>query len=262
MHLHSDFPQLVQLTESFDPVSLDELDRISLQNRQDTKYAFQLRHLPELLERVAPHYQILLHQSSRSTIYRNRYFDTADFSMFRDHHRGKAGRYKIRYRAYGHDGPVFLECKHKNNRSRTIKTRVAVPSIKDSLEGHENFFHKNKIPYGIDELMPSLDIQFTRLTLASKNRQDRSTIDMKMYAKRPELEAGIHFSELVIAEVKQVKSNRRNKLIRTFERMHIAPLSLSKYCMGMLHCRAGLPYNRFKEKTLRLNKLSSVIYGH
>jgi hypothetical protein len=240
-------------------MSLEDMEGISLLNRQDSKYAFNQALLGEVLERAAAHYRILDTDASRLIRYQNRYFDTPDFALFSDHHNGKRPRYKFRYRRYVQSDLCFFERKFKNNKGRTLKKRVVVQGISDGLEQPGIAELLERTPYRSGQLQPVLDLDFQRFTLASHAMNDRCTIDTGLSIRRGN--RSVHFPELVICEIKQSRFSRDNALVRALESLHIAPLSLSKYCLGLLYLQPGVRYNRFKEKTLHLQRLTTIAHA-
>ena len=75
--------------------------------------------------------------------YKSLYFDTEDRKFYNDHHNQRVHRHKVRYREYVDSGLVFLEIKCKNNKGKTIKKRLKVDKIHDSLTSdHQNYVDK------------------------------------------------------------------------------------------------------------------------
>lgn len=240
-------------------MSLVDMESISLLNRQDTKYAFPHAQLGEVLSRIEPHYRVLETEASRIITYQNRYFDTPEFKLFLDHHNGKRNRYKFRYRRYEQSDLCFFERKFKNNKGRTLKKRVVVNAITPHLNQPGIAELLERTPYSAQDLIPVLDLDFDRFTLASHAMNDRCTLDLGLSIRRDG--RSVHFPELVICEIKQGRFSRDNPLVRALESLHIAPLSLSKYCLGLLYLQPGIRYNRFKEKTLRLQRITTIAHA-
>ena len=92
-------------------LSLEELDRVRLLNRVDTKFLFPVSFLEGLLEETRNDYRILEIDGRRSFGYESLYFDTPGFDFYRQHHQGKPGRIKVRYRKYVDSGLVCFELK-------------------------------------------------------------------------------------------------------------------------------------------------------
>ena len=250
---------ILQTLNQMESISLQEIEAISLLNRQDSKYAFTRDQLQMVLEKTPEYYRVLDPSTGRLVSYYNRYFDTPEYKMYLDHQRGKRNRCKFRYRQYRESGLTFFEIKFKNNKKRTIKSRVQVDNIRNDLNLPAVVDLLSNTPYGPNELDPMLDIEFSRFTLVNKQMNDRCTIDTGLVMKNKNKQ--VEFPELVICEVKQAKQSRNNELIRIFEELHIAPLNLSKYCLGMLELYPGIKYNRFKEKLLRLKRLTPTYHA-
>ena len=62
--------------DSFHKISLEELNKVKLRNRQDTKFIFNQNTLPLLLEKIKPFYRILRISGDHTFTYENTYFDT------------------------------------------------------------------------------------------------------------------------------------------------------------------------------------------
>ena len=96
------------LVSSLLPLSLEELDKVKLLNRVDSKFIFHIRALNDILKEVSEYYHILEIDQKRIFKYESLYFDTPDFLLYRHHHNGKPNRVKVRYRKYLDSGEVFL----------------------------------------------------------------------------------------------------------------------------------------------------------
>ena len=74
------------LLNDFLTLSLDELDKVRLLDRQDTKFVFNQNQLPLILEKIQPLYRILEIENSSVFRYDNTYIDTDDFLIYNKHH--------------------------------------------------------------------------------------------------------------------------------------------------------------------------------
>jgi len=161
----------------------------------------------------------------------------------------------MRYRKYVDSGLSFFEIKFKNNKGRTIKKRVRTQDIWSYLDQEAiELIHKTS---SIDETkyFHSIDINFDRLTLAEKNYKERATIDLGLHYIANGKNVG--YEQLVIAELKQEKADRRSPLTSCLKEHGILPYKISKYCLGMLSCYEGLKHNRFKSKLRTVEKIIS-----
>src|SRR5690606_28168066 len=103
-------------------IHLNEMDQVKLMDRVDTKYAFPLSKMSELLPQLVSEYRIFEINGVRLPTYKSLYYDDEKFTFYADHHKGKPNRYKVRIRNYVESGLFFLEVKHKN-KGRVNKKR-------------------------------------------------------------------------------------------------------------------------------------------
>jgi hypothetical protein len=244
-----------EVAEKFQRVSLKEMDSVTLMNRTDTKFVFNVMQLPAIFEDALCKYKILEIQQHVGQKYETVYFDTKDFDMFKAHQSGQLNRYKIRRREYTLSGSNFLEVKFKSNKGRTIKKRIN----KDRQDIHFDedtveFLDKHSM-FSTDNLEEKLTNSFTRFMLVNITAKERITIDVDLSFKN-EIKS-VHLPFLGIAEVKQEGFSMSSDFIQILKKHGIISTSMSKYCVGAVLLFPQLKYNRFKPKMLTLNKLSN-----
>jgi hypothetical protein len=100
------------LLHEFESISLDEMDRVKLMNRVDTKFAFSFRELLDFLPQLVADYFVLEINGIRTPRYESLYFDDDALSFYNDHHNGRMNRFKVRIRNYVDSSLYFLEIKH------------------------------------------------------------------------------------------------------------------------------------------------------
>jgi hypothetical protein len=241
------------LLNDFQTVSLDDLDRVRLLDRQDTKFIFNQIDLPHILEKIKPFYKILEINNDRVYTYDTTYFDTDDFLFYVQHHNGSRNRFKVRFRRYSSNKKSFFEIKIKNNKDRTIKKRLNVDEINKVLGYQERDLVSKITGLSPSQLSPKLDLEFSRITLTDNNFNERLTIDANLSAKNGT--SNKLFDQLIIAEIKQNKYNPKSDFIRILRNLKIQEMRFSKYCMGLLHVNKNLKYNRFKPRLIQINKI-------
>ena len=234
-------------------VSLDELDKVRLLDRKDTKFVFNQVHLPFILEKVKPFYRILEINNDRVFTYDTTYFDTDDFLFYNQHHNGGKKRFKIRSRTYSSTDQSFFEIKIKNNKDRTVKKRLLINETNDALGENEKDMLSEIIGLQSNQYTPKLNIEFFRITLTDNNFNERLTIDTNLSVKNG-VDSKI-FDQLVISELKQNKYNPKSDFIKILRDFNIQEMRFSKYCMGVLHLNDNVKYNRFKPRLLQINKI-------
>ena len=141
-------------------------------NRSDTKFTFSSQKLPTLLEKLIPFYNVLEINGKRLHSYKSLYFDTDNRKFYNDHHNRRVNRHKIRFREYVDSGLVFLEVKCKNNKGKTIKKRMKVDKIPNTLSNDQRQYVSEIMGYSVPVLSKQW-IKFNRITLVHKKLKER-----------------------------------------------------------------------------------------
>lgn len=247
---------LTEVLSEFSPITLSEMNGVSLMKRSDTKFVFPVSALPNVLRAVSSVYRVLEIDEERVFHYANMYFDTADQLLYRQHHNGRLNRYKIRSRRYVESQQSFFEVKHKLNGKRTQKERIPYNDNMAIINSEARALVCNTTDINPALLQPSLGVSYARMTFVCTERCERVTIDTAL-----RFEAGTRqeqLSRLVIAEVKQEHKSRNSAFIQLMQEHRFAPLSVSKYCIGIVLTHTDVKHNRFKPK---LRTLRKVCYG-
>lgn len=237
---------LASILNKFSPVSLSEIDQVKLMSRIDRKYWFHRRQLPEILNWALHNYDILEIEGQRIMGYRTTYFDTPDNTMYISHQNRKLNRHKIRQRKYMATDSSFLEVKFKTNKKETVKTRIPTCFEKLVFSDTEVDFVVDGTPFNSDDLKPSLNNRFERLTLVSKDKTERCTIDISpvFWNEKGEVEV----SDLVIFELKRAKGLNASPIVSVLREKKIRQRGLSKYCTGRALLDPTLKQNNFKPR--------------
>lgn len=247
--------QINEQLQSFEPISLDEMDRVKLMNRVDTKFAFDKNTLIQILPILNENYFSLDIAGNRAMSYESLYFDDEHYTLFHDHHNRRTNRYKFRIRNYVESKLFFFEIKHKI-KGRTDKHRVLTENFHANLTDQERqLIAKNS--HKAYQLKPTLSNAFKRITLVSKTENERLTLDFDLIFNN-ELKK-VELSSLVIAELKQSKLNRNSAFYLLMKSLHLRPYRLSKYCLGAIELlgKEHLKFNRFKRKLMFLEKINN-----
>ena len=245
---------IITAIEEFDPIFLREMADVNLMNRIDTKFAFRQEDLMRFLPILAIDYRALKVEGIMLPHYESLYFDDATFSFFRDHHNGKADRFKVRIRKYVESNIFFLEIKHKF-KGRTDKRRILTNDFNELQDEKERDFLRRQL--NIDaQLKPTMWNAFQRITLVSRTSRERLTLDFNIHFHMGEIQR--NFDQLVIAELKQENLDRNSPFYKLMKKERIRPYRLSKYCIGSveIYGEEVLKFNRFKKKLLFLNKIN------
>ena len=243
----------IAILKQFKPISLLEIERVKLMNRIDTKFTLAENKLYELLDRIKDDYFILEINKVRNSKYHTVYFDTPDDKMYVAHHNGRYNRYKVRHRSYLESNISFLEIKFKNNKKRTIKTRIPCDVFQNNFDKDQIEFLEEKLPFEIGSLKTKLDNRFSRITLINKNFKERCTIDTKILFESKGMATSLQ--NISIVEVKNENGSRKDsKIFDALRDLHMRPTSISKYCIGRVLSDSYLKSNTFKRTILKLKK--------
>jgi hypothetical protein len=245
--------RLTGLVERFDHISLAEIGRVSLLDRVDTKYVFGIGELRAALRGTLGEYWALEVERIRLNRYHTVYFDTPDFSLYHQHHNGLATRYKVRERRYVDSNLSFLEVKHKTNQGRTIKSRLQILEMETPLAWLVSDFIGTHTPLDERDLEPKLWNDYLRMTLVSKHRTERLTIDTNLSFGWRDIRVSL--PGVVIAEVKQERFSCESDFIQQMRQLGIQPTTFSKYCVGASLLYDGLKSNNFKQHVRLLRKV-------
>lgn len=253
--------QLNPILELMKPISLEEMKAVQLMNRVDTKYITTIKDLPILFEKLKEDYYAQNIMDHTIAPYKTLYYDTEDVKMYTAHHNRKLCRQKIRIRSYRQSETTFCEIKNKNNKRKTNKMRILIPS--------NNFYDSLTLPVVIDFLqnnllidnkllIPQVENSFSRITLVNKEKTERITIDSGIKFKNHYTNNTFDISDLVVIELKQ-EGFAPSLLRSTLQDMRIIPQKISKYCIGTILTNPEAKYNRFKKKRHYIEKLLSTV---
>ena len=238
-------------------ITLDEMRAVKLMNRIDTKYVVSEAEVLELLRRAAAEgYRVQVIGTTRAARYDTLYYDTPSREMYVVHHNKQLSRQKVRTRTYLESDLSFLEIKMKGNQGRTRKKRVEIErSMFSNFATSDAALSllKEYSWYAAEDLTPALSTRFTRFTLVNSELTERLTIDLQLEYEDVRSGCGASVERMAIVELKQdgrVVSPMRGILLD----MRVAPLRVSKYCLGTALTVEGIKKNRFKLKLRNIEK--------
>lgn len=255
--------QVVKALAQFNPHSLKDLDKASLMNRVDTKFIVPVTRLPDIFQSIRDHYTVLEIEGKRCFRYQSVYFDTDNHLFYNLHHRGRLNRHKVRLRRYVDSDCQFLEVKFKNNKKRTIKSRIPLDSIEGlDLNDYQDFLSSVGLPKNLT-LHPCLTSNYQRIAFASEARGERLTVDVNLENEFLSQDGSpvSHLDNLAIVELKQGHIDRSSPFFEIVRSMGIRPSGFSKYCMGITLTKQNnhsLKSNRFKRILKRIDRVESM----
>ena len=252
--------EVEKITNRFDGISLAEMDSHALLNRVDTKFVLSEADLLSALKDLEDDYAILDIEGVRLNHYRTLYFDTPGFALYNEHINRGRNCYKVRSREYIDSAISFLEVKFKNQKKRTIKSRIPTEALVQGFDLDERSFLAKNYPDSAKALEPKLWNTFTRITLVNKHEIERVTIDLNLRFFNKDAEREL--SGVVIAEVKQDGFLQNPAFIRKMRSLGVRSSGFSKYCVGVSLLYDNVKKNNLKPKLLMVQKLQKgAMYG-
>jgi hypothetical protein len=247
-----------KIIDSFQPISLKEMNAVKLLNRIDTKYILSTDLLPHILDKIHPYYRVLDIKNEKIFAYNSLYFDTEDNVMYLAHHNGKLNRYKIRFRKYISSNLCFIEIKYKIKGTRTIKYRTETEDIETTLSERSRAYIAKHTPFEVLNLEPKIFTDFSRMTLVNKELSERVTIDLDLKFRYNGSSETV--GNVVIIELKRDGTSQESHLTDTLNHFGVFSKGFSKYCIGRALLENNLKYNNFKERLLTINKINDGKY--
>ena len=247
--------RILELVNKLEPITLDEMSGIKLMNRTDTKFVTNKHKLAKLLEMVQGKYYAQFTNDSKVAEYITTYWDTDELGFYFEHHNGRAPRQKVRVRTYVGSDLTFLEVKTKNNHGRTKKKRIEVPGqeIEEVREEADEFVDR-LVHRHLDDIHPTVQNHFHRITLVNYGKTERLTIDFDVEFHNYETNDEAQTGDLVIIELKR-DGNVPSPILDIVRKLRIKPSGFSKYCIGSVMTNRQLKHNMFMEKMVWINKL-------
>ncbi|MCQ2083310.1 MAG: polyphosphate polymerase domain-containing protein [Bacteroidaceae bacterium] len=241
------------------PISLEQMESVRLMNRTDSKFIANTTQLASLLGMTSQDYLVQEIGNERIASYRTLYLDDSELTMYTQHHCGHEPRQKVRIRSYVDSNLDYFEVKIKNNHGRTKKKRIQLTDAstwRNDLT--DAFLARNAIlPIRLSEMEPRLSNSFKRITMVNTGRTERLTIDTDLCFHNEGTGVDRHMDNLAVIEVKR-DSNTPSPIMDMLRELRIFSSGFSKYCIGMALTEPGIRRGNFKERLVRIEKLTKL----
>lgn len=242
---------VVSRLSQFESYQLTDLNKASLMDRVDSKFMIPMSFLPTLLSQLTNDYRVLDIDGKRCFTYQNQYLDTPNMDLYTEHHNGKLNRYKVRQRCYVDTATEYLEVKLKNNKQRTIKTRIKLANDINNDNIRNNFI-KSEMNDRHQNLNVVQQSGYKRIALANEEKAERLTLDFSLWYKSTDGKRTVNLPDFFIAELKQIKKSKSSPFYQLMSKHNVFPSSFSKYCIGCALLYPDiLKVNRFKHVLTR-----------
>jgi hypothetical protein len=245
---------LAALADDYEAINLEQMEDVALLDRTDTKFVLSSGQLRQALAALQQDYWMLSVEGKRLNHYRTLYFDSPGFELYLLHVNGRADRYKVRSREYTDTHLSYLEVKHRTPKDRTIKERLCTARPVTWMTAEAEEWLQEVYPYDSQALEPKLWNTFTRLTLVSKQRCERVTLDIDLAFYTGARMS--HLDNIAIAEVKMERGHCLSPFMRQMHAQKVHPCGFSKYCIGVGLLYDGVKKNALKPKLLWLDMMT------
>jgi hypothetical protein len=252
--------EIKNILDNFNSVRLEEMDKVRLMDRVDTKYIVPANRVPDLLDMMYGRYRILEINNRRISSYSTIYLDTPDHIFFNQHVTGRTERIKVRFRRYDSTGITFLEIKKKTKKGRTVKWRVENSLSDNTCNESAIEFINPHVSFNSDVLRPVLTNNFKRITLTGFDLPERITIDLDLSFTSPDGRS-VELPLISIVELKSEGVPSRSPFSRIIKQISAYPTGFSKYCIGCALLYDLPMKNTLKPKILLLNRIENEYNG-
>ena len=248
--------------QKFSTLSLSELNsQASYLKRIDKKYLLNWKQLSEILDDFKKDFQVLEIWWRKIFSYDNVYMDTSDYKFYNQHQNREKNRTKVRTRYYVDSNIAFFEFKQKKDWI-TSKYRYEFPSEEHGFmtRGKKRFFEwvwqSNYDWEKAPKIAPAIKTNYKRITLVSKKRWERLTIDfdIKTLDLRWKNTREVNLKNLVIIESKSLSNKwisckimKKHNINRSKE--------CSKYSLWVIYSWLAKKFDTFKETIEKIKKI-------
>ncbi len=248
--------------KKFEKLSLTELNATaSFLKRIDTKFLLTISQFKEILKDFKDDFRVLEIADKRMFKYDNVYMDDSKHRFYNDHQNRVNPRTKVRTRLYTDSNLAFFEYKHKQDWV-TQKYRYDFPVEEHGImtKGKKRFFEGvwqslhtgEKAPH----LTPAIRTTYDRITLVSKNWEERMTIDFNIKTKNLRRKNGrvIDLKNLVIIESKTLKKDAL--ALKVMKKHNIKKAkACSKYSLWVVYAGLAEKYDHFANTMEEIKKI-------
>jgi VTC domain len=252
--------EIIKITDLFNSFRLEEMEKVKLMDRVDTKYLLPVNRVPDLLGMMHGRYMVLETSNKKISSYETVYLDTPGYYFFNQHVTGRTGRVKVRFRNYKSTGITFLEIKKKTKKDRTVKWRIENSLSDNKCDENAIEFINSHLQLDCKELKPVLTNCFERVTFSAFDRNERITVDLNLSFTSPEGNS-YGMPLIAIVELKSEGLAVRSPFSSLIKQFSGYPSGFSKYCIGCAMLNDLPLKNILKPKILFINRIENEYIG-
>lgn len=222
---------------------------------KSARYVISMELLLEFLASFRSDYAVLPFDTDLTALNTMVYYDVPDFTLYRDHMKGKAARCQVKLKnIQGSQLPMF-EVKFRSNKGITGKyllpfdkdvTQLFAGEVADKFYGLAGFT--------VSELRPSLGSCSDKFVLFDSESHERIEVDAGLqFALAGSEEDGL-LIPLAIVRISGSPENA-SPTARFFHERRIKSMTFSRYLLGGSMLLPGLKSNRYKHKIRQIQKI-------
>lgn len=257
--------QLIKILQDFPTISLEQLNATAkFMDRIDAKYMVPVTELDTILKKLQNKYYILSINGKHIFQYDNVYMDTPEHVFYHQHENKAPSRIKIRSRWYKDSNEAFFEFKQKDGKLiRKRRIPIALDAHGKMTDETHTFYASLctslDMVHSKQSLQATIGTQYNRITLCSKNNDERITIDFNIKltnAQNPSQEK--HLTARAILESKSTSEQCLSHQIMQ-ELGHEQAKGCSKYCLGIYYFKKGRSRKTSKQILKKIEKKKTKI---
>lgn len=248
---------LVAILNDFPKIDLDQLNSSArFMERIETKYLLDSEQLKLFFKKALKHYYILQINDRLVFSYHNVYMDTQDYLFYHEHAALKDKRVKLRTRQYVNSKQTYFEFKQREGKLiRKFRYECDGNDHGKMTDEAHKFYAKLITEFNSKHnkqlVSPSMATNYKRITLCSKNSDERVTIDFDLELKdlRNPKARGKNLNHFAIIESKSSgKDCLSGKIMKELEVKRAK--NCSKYCLAVYYFKRSATRKTF-EKTIK-----------
>ena len=261
--------ELMKLLQDFSAISLDQLNSSAkFMERIETKYILDKKQIKAFFKKALKKYYILQMNNKLMFAYKNTYMDTKDYLFYHQHEQKKDKRIKLRTRQYVESGDSFVEYKQKEGRLvRKFRYQCPTSDYGKMTDNAHKFYAKLMQDFNTKHskkiVSPSLATNYQRITLCSRNSDERVTVDFNIHLEdlrntKAEPKKLDHF-----AIVESKSTNDKCTSHRIMKKIGVRPAkNCSKYCLGIYYFKRAKSWKTFQRTIANIEKMKQKALPH
>lgn len=192
----------------------------------------ELRDIQSFINEHLQVLEVLEIDSLRSFRYVTEYYDTPEYSLYRDHYMRRRRRIKVRIRRYADSG--LSQCEVKARRGNSLTRKFILANSNELGDTERDFISgtlkelnlTHRLALSISQLGHVATTTFDRITLNRTDANEKITIDLNFAVSTDENSLS-GSKGLALVEVKSI--SRRTRTRTNFAKLGVYPIGFSKY---------------------------------